>query len=333
MRADRISIIQAQADIIRFCGNVQIVDESSIIYDFTVHDVRQGLSFGVYVVSSKYETTSMFKEFQDNIQTTNLYDSIFRMPIILMAVNTNSQSTSFGIVVSWHREQPTINKKISMRESNEKSWGIALDHILSMNDAICVLSNYGINIKKTIRIESERIDGLPCNGEIVYLRNFSDSYKMNQKIITNEKERFERLVYGIPEDEYPSDILDEIIIEAVKQQWNIIPYGEHNCKSESMLFTTDLKELQVYKNYYPLVITVEVTPNWNDIPQYILPMLNGLELVSIPITVYCHSKEAVDYLRKDQILCHKISIDEWKEMSEEIRRLNKTVHQLNEYFE
>lgn len=333
MRSDRISIIQAQADIIRFCGNVKIVEESSTIYDFTVHDVKQGLSFGVYVVSSKYETTSIFKEFQNNIQSANLYDSTYRMPIILMAVNTNSQSSSFGIVVSWHREKPTINQKISMRESNEKSWSIALDHILSMNDAICVLSSYGVNIKKTIRIESKRNDGMPCYGEIVYLRNFSDSYKMNQKIVTNEKERFERLVYGIPENEYPSDVLDKIIIEAVKQKWSIIPYGEHDCKSESVLFTTDLKELQIYKNYYSIAITVEVQPNWNDIPQYLLPMLNGLELVSIPIFVFCHSKEDFDFFSKDQILCHNISIDEWKEKSEEIKKLNTTVHQINEYFE
>lgn len=333
MITDKLYILQAQADIIRFCGNVKIEDVSTGIYDFRVSDASQGLLFGVFVVSSKYESTAMYQDFQNKLRTVDLRSDEYKLPIIIMSVNANAMKSSFGIAVSWHRERPTIYSKISMRESNEMNWGHALDHIVSMNDAIAVLSRYGLNVKKSISIETEGYDGIPCYGEVIYLRNFTDNYKMKQNIIKDEKEKFERLLYGIPEDEYPSDIIDSIIEKSIASHWTVHPCRGSNVKSDSFLFTTDLKEIQHYRNSCRVDVNIVIQPNLTEIPQNILPLLNNLNLVTIPVSIYCDSEREKHAF--NELLLHYIEpLDaDWSRRMSTYMELKNTIHQLDEFFE
>lgn len=132
------------------------------------------------------------------------------------------------------------------------------------------------NIVKTIEIEKKLFNGDIKFAEIVYLRKFTATYKMAFKEPPSEDDRFLRYLYGIPQDEYPNDILDKCILTAVRDQ-----YPNAEIKNSLMIFSTDLDELQRYREKTGNISIVIIEPE----PDFML-YHDGLPIINIPLQIY-----------------------------------------------
>jgi len=321
----QLVLSQAKANILQYCVGVELSEVSTALYDFVVEDKQQGLRFGVHAVPEDFGKSVAFNDYVATLQAADLYERQNCLPIVIVAVNTSTLKTYLGVVVSWNREHPRIYKRVSMREATYRNWGIALDFILSMNDAISVLSQYGINILKRISVEVEGEQGEPCFGEILYMRSFTDTYRMRRKEVVTEKEKFERLLYGIPEDEYPSDKWDELIASAISQVMTIHPQNGNNIKSESFLFTTDLKSLQVYKNYAHKRIGIVFSPQDGDVAAF-----DGAMLPTVDLQIYSVNPKDLAAFPCGYITM-QVDVNELKTMIDAISDFKKTFHQISDY--
>lgn len=134
-------------------------------------------------------------------------------------------------------------------------------------------------IVKTIRISRE-VDGRNRFAEIVYLREITDDYSIRQHEGENEIQRMIRITSGIPEEDYPSDILDRYILDSVRTE-----FRDANITSSLLMYNINLINLRqrysIRRCYRSMMI---IEPDDNNIGQ-----LYGLEnrrIINIPIQIY-----------------------------------------------
>ena len=116
--------------------------------------------------------------------------------------------------------------------------------------------NYMVVKEISVRIRKEGDRSI--EGKFVYLRNLSETYKM-QAVPENLsfKDKFYRLLNGIPQKEYPTDFLDEVIQKSINRQ-----FPDNNSHSSLMVFSTELRNVFLKYNRYfkidiPLTFTID----------------------------------------------------------------------------
>lgn len=312
----------AESEIIKNCGNVSVERRPTTLYDWVVRDNSQGLFWGVCVVSNTFTRTKAYVDYLKELSETDF--TSHRIPIIIMSVNTTTRKVLFGFQVVWHHARATVYHKVKFRELTYRSWGIALDNILSMDDVIRVLSTPNLRVIKHLLL-SKQLDGVVYYANLIYLRNLSSNYKMVEKEVVDQKEQFNRFVFGIPENEYPSDELDSWIEEMVSKDCKI-----EKRKNDLLLFTTELRDLQVYNTSYLKVdnqLLFEL-----QVDDVVLIPESGIASISKLIELFVSDTKAGDVF-SFEIAPKFFSWNEWVTMYSDIKNKLESFHPLSEVFE
>ena len=138
---------------------------------------------------------------------------------------------------------------------------------------------------------------------------------MKPKEVVDEREKFSRILKGVPEDEYPNDFLDDLILSMIRQQ-----FPRASMESKLMLFSSELRDIQQLSKCIRLDAEMFVEPNLADIPNIALQLFNGIDFI--------HFKSAFKYmsLRKTEPL------DGWLNTYNEYTKVLKTLHSPTEFF-
>ena len=155
---------------------------------------------------------------------------------------------------------------------------------------------------KIIRLNATTL----TDAEIVYFRRLSDTYKMRTKLPLTDIERFNRSLKGTPEDEYPKDELDDLILKNVQKY-----YPSASVKTRSLLCETELLDLRLYKDKWCSKDFLVFKDIFGDISKIILecyyypnfryintkPVVsNNMDIVSINARRICESYEPLSSL-------------------------------------
>lgn len=195
-----------------------------------------------------------------------------------------------------------------------------------MDNTIRMLSEHGMKIVKTIAVESIQHNGMAHHAKIVYLRDFTEQYKMKQKIVVDEREKFNRLFNGIPEDEYPNDFLDNSILEMVNQK-----FSGAKLTSSMMLFSSDLRELQQLAHSIIMKAEMFVEPNLTNMSNAVLSMLEGVKFLHFNIDFFVDAPYCKATF--ENLSLHKIEpMEGWLRTYNEYDEALKTLHSPTEFF-
>ncbi len=258
------------------------------IYDFIVSSAEDNFRFAVKVGSSTYLDSAAFTEYINILNSNTFMEESEQIPIVLMCVNESTEEARMGIILGWKYFKPVIYKEVSLQVVNAQNWLTFEDHIKAMDSIIRILSEKTISIIKRIKINEVDNQGRYHTAEIIYLRTFSNEYKMQQKEVVDEKEDFKRMIYGIPENEYPSDMLDKDLLEVVQQK-----YPTAKVKSSLMLFNSELRDFeQEIRNYhYYNTITLILEPDF----QEIMKLVDYLDCLKFQFNLYVSSLEEKEF--------------------------------------
>lgn len=174
-------------------------------------------------------------------------------------------------IVSWDFSDSSIMQNPQFSLLTQEQLAALFDVVLRQDHQIKILRENHRMVVKTIRLNEDR-RGIKCNAEMFYLRDFTLDYKMNPKPIQNYLERFQRNLNGQSQDEYPHDLLDDKILEAIRM---IYPHADvHN----SLLVTnTDYRGLLRYRNYQRDYAEFRFLPDISEIPTVLYPKIGSLE--------------------------------------------------------
>ena len=183
-----------------------------------------------------------------------------KLPVVLFY--SKEECIKFGIFVDWDFDNCYINDQINWRVLNDANIPWLKLQLSLRRNVIKMLPENMFRVVKTIYLNSDEV----TEGSIKYLRKFnpSTSYIMQKPTEHSQEDRFNRLLHGTPENEYPIDNLDKIILQQI-----IKSYPRAQMRSSLLLFDSDLINLRVLKErkIYPLSLYfIPVTYNELGIP-------------------------------------------------------------------
>lgn len=306
--------------------NISLVQSDDNAYDILCSSTIDELRFGVNVVSSSFSASNTYECYLNYLDSVDYSDKNYRIPILLMAVNESSETAMIGIQVGWRFGKPAIFKKPSMMSLTKENSNKILDAVKSMDETIRLLSKQGMKIIKTINLDKSTPNGRNHHASMVYLRDLTEQYKMKPKVVVNEREKFNRLLTGIPEEEYPNDYLDDAVLEMVKQDF---PYA--NMKSQLLLFSNELMDLQRLSQYVRLTSVMYIKPNMDALPDITITMLDGLELVHFCVDVFVDNPFGRPYF--ENLSFTKIEpVEGWLKTFNNYSKAIKSLHSPTEFF-
>lgn len=307
--------------ILRYWKDCEIELIQSSYYEFIVTFKESNMVVGIKVMNTGFLRT---KHYQYYINTFSKYDVISqvnKMPILLLSVNEEEEHVQIGIILGWQYGIPKLYFKPHMRELTQTNSDKILDEIKLMDDTIRLLSIHGMRVIKTIEITHANYN----IGKVVYLRNFTDEYKMKTKKVISEKERFNRNLIGVPESEYPEDFLDKIIFQMIQRQFpNSIK------SSQLLLFSTDLRKLQLLSRKALKIIQCNIIIEASEISQNIL-LQEILKPLSFTLDVFINDYRKENVF-KNLSLKNKVPLNELYNTQQEYSKALLTLDSPRNFF-
>lgn len=240
--------------------------------DFALYrkEDQQLLCFAIYKENKPDKDT--FNKLQDGIYSEVAREICINVPIVCF-VQSGQYDYEFGILLYWDYNRCYENKDINWRTIAPISMEWLCMQCSACRMRISPVQERYQRVIKTIELNSSHF----IEAEIIYMRQLSETYKMKPHKEYTAEERFNRILRGTPQNEYPNDELDEYILENIRDN-----YPSADIKSKLLLFDVDLLNLRQKKDkkyhpeiwtifrggYYPKrEITLEVYyyPNWKNI--------------------------------------------------------------------
>lgn len=274
-------------------------------YDLVVEEKQSGLVFGVKVGTMDYLSTEKYKEYLYLLEQSRYVLKEERLPIILMCADKETEAIRFGYQLTWERYRASIQTKVTLRDIAPETWDEMVTNLKEMDRVIRVLDNEKISIVRRIAVEKKMQWGGIAHAEIIYLRRFTEQYKMQTKEVKTEQEHFHRMITGIPEDEYPNDILDEVILKGIN---SVFPNPRK--KSQILLLNTDLMDLKRNLDCARKAFNIRIEPEYSDLINY-SGFIRSFRILEIPLTLYHEPIKIFDDTFKEECPAVISPVAEW----------------------
>ena len=323
MKGNKWRCIQIAATLLyRYCGKIRIEGVSSQLWDLVVTVLNDPqYQFVVKLVSSSFRKTTEYKTYLQTIETNQ---SSCSKPIVLLCINEKEETAKIGLLLGFFWNRAYLNDSLVMNNFNESSWAILNDRLTAIDRNIHPIMSGNYMVVKEISVTIRIANNNYSEGKFVYLRNLSDTYKMQTSPESlSFKEKFDRLLNGIPQNEYPTDFLDEIIQSAVNKR-----FPDNKSHSSLMIFSTEIRDVFLNYNIYskidiPLTFTIE--GNFDELKKIIgtiLPSSMILNLLTLPHEATNFNGISLSYGLKANNIANEIK---------DIIDLQPSYHQVKEY--
>lgn len=215
--------------------NIERISSSRDIGVDAILSLKSNSSVCAYIIIEK----NVKKDKLDYIIRSINQDQLAKLPTIIFEQDVDTNNITFGLLSYWDFDRCFINKNIKWRELNKPNVNWLTAFLNARRGNIRFLPNHMFRVEKIISLNSSSL----IEGEIHYLRKFQGNYRMKKTQMQSNSDNFSQFLYGIPEDQFPSDKLDNFIFNHIK---NIYPAAE--MKSNLILFETDLLDVARLKD-------------------------------------------------------------------------------------
>lgn len=186
-----------------------------------------------YIECKEHTDSIALSDLANRFGTAVMNGRLKELPMVVLTVI--SGKVKFGLLVWWEFNRSFVNRSIIWREISDETIELLTCHVRAVHNYIRMLPLNFLRVQKTIKLNHRDFYG----DEIIYFRQFTDGYRMKTSSHLTEEERRNRLVTGTPEEEYPSDVLDELIFSAVVNK-----FPEAKKQTSLLLFDTDLLKMR-----------------------------------------------------------------------------------------
>lgn len=269
---------QVKDILLKFWPGINILDFETPICDLLVEVQDTSLKFSVEVKIKSSLTEQVLSDFYNQVGLAIYRQGAPNIPVILALYDDQLGSVELGIAVSWRINSPVVDKNMKFIELNQDTADAILDNIKASDSVIRMLSDTNCKVVKRINFRIP-FDKLKIACHIIYLRDFSPAYKMNCRKTQNKQEEMNRFLYGIPQDEYPNDPMDEMILDAIKNK-----YVDAERRSSLLLFSTELRDLKTeLSSMLRFDCNILIEPS---VSQTLLPYFDGIKIVSLRLDTF-----------------------------------------------
>lgn len=274
----------------RICGRIRIeAIPNYYAYDLLVTHLDDMVSFGVKVTTSTYMETTAYRAYVVWLEKEYVPKRDKFKPIVLMCVNESKETAQIGIQTAWLYNRPLTIKKVRLHQATDRIWPRFRDNINSMFTTIRSIALEGCYLVKNIGFEMHDYQGQLFFANAIYLRKFSETYKINRRDPETEQERIETLLNVIRQDEYPTDELDRVLEEALGRNFLNL-----QIQNSMLLFTQDISELHHDIDRHMIHTNVLIEPIFG---AGTVPPFDNINLTSIGLNIYSQEQQALAFIQ------------------------------------
>lgn len=311
----------------RYRSALKISLANNLYYDLFVEDSCNGSVFGVKVVGPDFEDSEEFKqEYLPLLKKIDQHDLSPVLPIALFSLDVTTEKGKCGVILSIGLSKIRIYYPPIMREVNTDNFAIIMNDILASDYSIRSLYDNTYGVLKTISVKlPDYCSGLrdvSYYGRIIYKRNFAQNYKMNTPEVIDDKEQWHRFMHGIPQNEYPSDELDGLILNVLKKKFEDV-----SVNNSLFLFNSELRNLrQIYSNQLRKKLIIQIGPKID--LDTMTQLGNYIVCPRIALTMFIENSPLQNYL-SDELIPESIDLKDWPSVYESITQLKQTLTDLS----
>ena len=179
---------------------------------------------------------------------------------------------------------------------------------------IHVLPQEQIKYVKTISFNVEYF-GKYYSGKIVYKRNLSETYKMDE----TKRSDIDRCLCFYPEECYPCDIIDKIILKGVREKY---PMAKVNTKL--MLCDVELEDItRELSNYVKETFVIYIQPRIDNIDEILKSGKTEWRVFAKELPLYVTNSKDTELFKNEGSFLYYSLDDEEKLVSIEPELLNE----------
>ncbi len=241
--------MQLEANILRRFDNCFECNPNAegLLYDYVAYTKKRRDKFYLIARNAK-PTTNDLIAIKERIFAAIRDNQMEQKPVVVFV--QEGENLEFGIIIYWDNTKPYLNTSVNWQKWEEANEAWFEMQIYARRMQIVYLPIEYLRVIKQINLNTNDL----VEGQIVYLRKFTSTYRMKTPPVLTEEERFHRLLKGTPEKEYPADELDDYILDAVRRE-----YPMATLKNKLLLFHTDLLDVRLYKNKIRKILDLEIT--------------------------------------------------------------------------
>ena len=223
----------------------KILDELKTYFPKGQEYADESVPFDYAILSedNKVRCYVVFKQ-NDGIGDKDIVDRIRKsnanqVPTLVARLSDDGE-IEMGMLCYWDFDHLRQNDNIIWRTLDEVTIKWLGPQLKAQRRRIAFLPPEYMRVVKTIELNAEGY----FDARVIYLRRFHGTdYRMKQQIGNSEEERFERLLHGTPQDDYPVDNLDNYILREIR---TMFPNAE-KAKNKLLLFDVDLLNYRLEK--------------------------------------------------------------------------------------
>lgn len=298
--------------------NIRIEIIGSDYWDLLITFINEDLKFAVKVGGSTFTNSNSYNKYVDFLRRQ--YASADQIPIIVACVNESTEEMSVGFILRWKLNQVVLYSKPGLAALTPRTSTILKDNVMSMDNTIRILDNNNLCVKKHVIIRGVFPTDPYCDIHLIYLRKFSENYRMKEVRISSDLERFHRYLQDIPQNEYPEDEFDNYIKSSIRENW---PDASLRIVNSQFILNVDLRELHNSLSNYPsqsrLNFLIEPA-----VEEMEIPFEHVFRAYKWNFTLYYSQTIDESLLCEDTIIC-RIPMINWESFYSKIMYFRQTV--------
>lgn len=321
----QIRIIQFAASLLlQLDRNLKVYQANSSLYDIIIETPGDKAICLARVIDDDFLASEGFAAYMHELRSQSAIAEIDGNPLCLIKLDEVDLSLDFQIIGWRDFEGYKIEESINFQRLIAENVDYLINEIRKLNHTIRILDMDNVKVIKHIRLEVDSF-GHRVPAEIVYLRDFTDGYKMAQIEPETEEEEREKRETGHFQRQYPSDILDEAIIDAVK---NIYPQaGGFNSLLVTNMDYRKLLEIQMHSKHEEAEI--RIIPDFENLPLEVIARMGRIKGLRFRLDIYIQPSPE-SHLYDNEGFELRLPMNNWIDTLNRYTEVLKTMHRVKD---
>ena len=322
----QIRMIQLTASLLlRMNSDISIVQANSLLFDFIIETYGDKSKCLVRVVDEDFFENESVNLYLDTLRTKEASEEMGGYPLCLMKVDEQALSIDFQIVARDDWGEYDVVKEINLYRMNEDGLKWLISESRQWNHIITLLDRDVHGILKSIRLTNDTY-GHRVPANIIYIREFTAEYKMNPQEPSNDDEVREKWNNAHMQKEYPHDILDDAILDAVRSAhpeatiWNDLLITTDQYKT--LLRQQKLKRMESAQ--------IRILPDVSAMPPEHLAWIRSIEALQFEVDIFAEDAKQIEHLYDNEGYELRLPMNDWVNTLNGYSQVLRTLHRVRD---
>lgn len=321
----QIRLIQLTASLVlRMNCDIEIEQANSELYDIVMVTHGDRSKCLVRVVDDEFIVSGEIKEYLDVLHHPKTQEYLGGYPLCLMKVDERNLAIDFQVIARDEWSEYEIEREVNFCRLNDESLKWLIGETRQWNHIITILRRDIHGIIKSIWLNHDsHHHEIPAR--IIYIRDFTPDYRMSPQVPSNNDEAKEKRENVHMQKEFPNDILDNAIIEAVNRV-----YPEARLWNDLLVTTDKYKALLRQQKMQKMESAqIRISPDLSAVPQEQLAWIRTMEALCFEVDIFVEPAP-IDHLYDNEGFEVRLPMNDWVNTLNRYSQVLRTLHRVRD---